>query len=226
MSPSPSSSSELVSPILRARRALDYWHKHGRFPFDQPGYDPRSGLVTVSRGPMHQRTSAHTHSPTPPPAHTALGEVVSCIYKDPSHTGEGSDTSSPSTPYCLKAIVRADADDMTSLGITPRDYGTRWQSAYRGMIGPTPECRPGDHRAARVYWQAIVKALEVEAQWTPAERHRLRLMEKKWHKRAVGGDLRFEVVGNAVGGMTEEQKREYRDRKRLAEMTMTEKGNR
>lgn len=213
---------ELVSPILRTRRALDYWHKHGKFPFDHPNYDRTTGLVTVTRAPMHQRTHPQAHASTSTLVHSALGEVASCIHKDYTldrDLDEGSDTSSATVPYYMKAIVRADDEDRTSLGITPKDYGTRWQSAYREMLGSTPLCGAGDHRKAGAYWQAIVKALELDGQWTPAERNRLRLMEKKWRKRAEGEDLRFEVVGNGVGGMTEEQKREYRDRKRVMEMT-------
>lgn len=132
---------------------------------------------------------------------------------------EGSDTSHSTVPYYMRGIVRADSDDRASLAITPKDYGSRWQSAYRGMIGPTPVCAPGDHIQAGLYWQAIVKALETERQWTPAERTRLRLLERKWRARAVGEDIRFEVMGNGTGGMTEDQRREYRDRKRVMEMT-------
>lgn len=101
------------------------------------------------------------------------------------------------------------------MGITPRDYGTRWVSAYRTVIGERPECSPGDHAAAEAYWLRICHALEMqegeEGLWTPAENNRLHLLERKWRRRKDGEDAWFELKGTAGGGITGEQRAELEE---------------
>jgi hypothetical protein len=204
-----------LTPALRVKRAIDYWHKHGKFAHDQLGYDPATGLV-------HKPTSTHLHKPNTTLTNT--GDVVT-VYtpRTEDDLNEGADTTSPRTPYFLRSIVKAEAEDRTAQGVTPKDYGNRWQSAYRDQIGDTPVCRPGDHKKAELYWYKIKRALEQD-DWTPAERNRLYLLENKWRRRKDGNDPRFEVVGNLRGSPNPDQKREIHDRRILENIRQIARG--
>lgn len=214
----------MIDPNLHLKRALRYFHKTGKFPHDQPGYDPATGLVTDPSKPARkhirtralpqQDTSAHLKSPNL----TEYSNTPKPITQ-PTDSDEGSDTSTERTPYWLIPIVASERAERESQGITPRDYGKRWQSAYRDQIGPMPECGPGDHEKAEAYWQRICQALVMQegevCVWTPNENNRLHLLERKWRARKDGEDAWFELRGTARGALTAEERVKFEEIKRL-----------
>lgn len=230
---SPSNQPDLPSPFLVAKRALDYWHKHGQFPFQVTGYDPRTGLVAESTEHRrsraqshphpHQRTATQSHMSTVTLTHRAPDVMETVILKEQatvsvSESDEGTDTTSSRTPSWMQPLVRSEREDRESAGITAKDYGTRWQSAYRVEIGNSPECGGGDREAARQFWSRIVAAIE-KGGWTPAENNRLHLLERKWRKRKDGEDPRFEVIGTWRGNVTEEDRKRIEDWKLVLGLT-------
>lgn len=223
-----------MDPIVRAKRALDYWHKHGKFPFDEPGYNPVTGLVRDLSKPKrkHRRTSTPTHQCTDAQAHTLPGPEVVVhlehlkpsipIQIHPSEGEEGSDVTCYRTPYHMIPIVQAEQEERVALGITPRDYGKRWRSAYRGEIGEMPECSPGEHDKAEMYWARICRALEMcegeRGCWTPSENNRLHLLERKWRARKDGDDPWFELKGTWKGRLTYEEREQFEEIKAMIDL--------
>lgn len=86
-----------------------------------------------------------------------------------------------------------------------RAWGYRFKSAYSTIVGPNPDCEPGDCRTAREKVHLIEKALD-QGGWTRNEHRRLRRMLSKWKMRADGRDPRYNVVGNRKTGLTREQR--------------------
>jgi hypothetical protein len=230
----------ILDPAVRERRALRYWHKYGRFPFDRPGYDPRTGLVdpprrrtlppvspvspvstvhNVNMSQCHIVTSTHHPSPNIIESYIHIEPLsVPVPIRDPTDSDEGSDTGTERTPYWLQPLVMSEKGERDSQGITSRDYGHAWQSAYRARIGEMPDCGPGDRAKAETYWFRICQALDMqegtvgESPWTIAENNRLHLLERKWRARKDGRDPRFEVAGTRRGRLGEG------DRKRLEDV--------
>lgn len=216
-----SSSSDIISPTTRHRRTLAYWHAFQKLPHTQTGYNIHTARVEIgcperARIQLAQQCTgapAHPCTATPVQSCTTHTGDVATVNKE-NIQGQAreifSDEDLGHTPYFLRGIVQSEQADRESMGITPADYGTRWQSAYRGEIGPTPVCAPADHAKAYAYLGKL-KAVLGKDTWTPAERTRLRLMVKKWQIRAEGYDARFEVVGNMIGSPSPEQRKEIRD---------------
>jgi hypothetical protein len=71
-------------------------------------------------------------------------------------------------------------------------------AAYWAVIGPSPECEPGDLATAQRFYAAIVRAVD-EGPWTHSERTALGALEKKWRRRAYGEDPRFLIAGTRPG---------------------------
>jgi hypothetical protein len=140
----------------------------------------------------------------------------------PGEGEEGSDVTSSRTPYHMIPIVQQEKADREALGITPRDYGTRWQSAYRAEIGEMPECGPGDHDKAESYWLKICRALEMQEGdrgcWTPAENNRLHMLERKWRARKDGLDPWFEMKGTWKGRLAGEEREKFEELRAMMEI--------
>lgn len=242
-----------ISPELRSRRALEYWHKHGKFIFTEPGYDPATCTVkkpykpkpkpkvagtstpspTCTTALTHMCTTPHTPKHTPPTTdgrvHTQkelrLVDKPANFYDGDSDSDSGSDSTTGKRPYWMGSLVTAMREERETLGITPKDYGKRWVSGYRYRIGPTPDCGPADHDKAQRYWYKILQALDDDDErWTPSERIRLKAMEAKWRKRKDGRDPRFEMLGNRRGGLDATQKRELHDRRILEDIARLARG--
>jgi hypothetical protein len=226
MAPSPSlrksrTSSPPVTPTERSRRALAYWHKHGRFIFDEPGYD--AATCTVCAMPVSQPTPAQAHTSTPAQPHICTSTLKEVDTYTTEKTEYASEEDLGGTPYFLRGDIVADREMRESLGITAKDYGTRWQSAYRTLLGPRPECGPGDRSAAGLFWMKIRQALK-QGGWTPGEWGRLYALERKWRKRRNGEDPRFEVMGTSTGRPSPGQAKEIHDRKVGEDMRKIAKG--
>lgn len=140
------------------------------------------------------------------------------------HT-EGSDQDSPGTPYFLRPIVIAEQEERRSARITPQDYGTRWQSAYRSITGNRPLCGPKDYGAANLYLSRI-RAAMAEGGWSPGEWGRLHTLEETWRKRAEGKDPVFEVMGNRGGRMSEGELQRVETVRRMIEIGELANGQR
>ena len=66
-------------------------------------------------------------------------------------------------------------------------YGSARVSAYYAIIGPPPECGPGDRELALAYLHKIELAI-VQGGWTHAEKIRLKKLRTRWERRAFGRD--------------------------------------
>lgn len=82
------------------------------------------------------------------------------------------------------------------------------RSAYRSIIGPTPQCGPDDRAGAAEYFNKIMTAIEMGG-WTRNEWRRLNNLALIWQARAFGLDIRYKVVGNRNCGMTWEERKAY-----------------
>lgn len=167
-----------------------------QFPQPHPHPIPQSGT-------LHQRTGPHPHIPTP-----TLNGTESIKHEDHTedHTDSGSDAATGRTPYFLRSQVVADRQDRESLSISPADYGTRWRAAFRAMTGEAPECGPGEHAKARLYWLRLREAIRI-GHWSPSEWSNLYRQERVWRERAAGRDARFEVMGTRKGRADPEQRK-------------------
>lgn len=76
-------------------------------------------------------------------------------------------------------------------------------SAYYRVIGPAPDCGPGDKDTALNYLGKINVALALNC-WSPYETMRLKKLKKRWEARALGRDARFNAVGTKGGRLTAE----------------------
>lgn len=88
----------------------------------------------------------------------------------------------------------------------------RGTAAYYSLIGPPPNCGPGEVGAARVYLAKVLKAIELGG-WTHSEYVGLKKLEGTWRARATGRDARFLVVGNYQGRLPRDQERRIWDMK-------------
>lgn len=79
-------------------------------------------------------------------------------------------------------------------------------SAYLAVIGPSPVCAPGDHATAVAYLAKIQSCLTPDRRrtWSTSELIRLRRLAQKWQDRAMGRDLRFDLVGTEGGRLSQE----------------------
>jgi hypothetical protein len=130
----------------------------------------------------------------------------------------GTDEGPRSQPRATWPKIVADREDRESMGITQADYGHKWRSAYRQLLGDTPKCGPDDRDTARQFLARIEQALDTYIQdeggtfsdysdhwservspWTDAERRRLTRMRATWKARAEGRDIRFVHYGNRPG---------------------------
>ena len=91
------------------------------------------------------------------------------------------------------------------------------RARFEDLVGPAPQCSPGDRDAARAYLDRIEAAL-AEGGWTPGTRVRLHRLRTKWRSRASGRDIRFEVMGNASRFATEEERARMRMLSDLSDM--------
>ena len=89
-------------------------------------------------------------------------------------------------------------------------YGRPLRAAFYQFLPEAPKGAYISHDTARSYADRIQQVLDME-QWTADERDRLRVLKKRWMKRAEGHDARFEAMG-VQGGMNEKyRKRGVRD---------------
>lgn len=102
-------------------------------------------------------------------------------------------------------------------------HGRELPAAYRHMIGPTPNCLPGDKESARIYHNRILAAIE-HGGWTRSEWQRLYKLRDKWKARAEGTDQRFKEVGNRQGGLTKQETTNVKQR-RIVEAMQRELAN-
>lgn len=82
-------------------------------------------------------------------------------------------------------------------------------SRYLDVIGPSPECAPGDRLTALDYLHKIEYAL-ANGDWSKKERERLAQLREKWYRRAFGMDARFELMGTRAGRVYEGLESEIR----------------
>jgi hypothetical protein len=182
---------------------------------------------------LHQRTSALPHSHTTTLAHTHTAHKntyapivkVSYIHKEHTDLVDAMDTAMETgrTPYCFNPQVVEDRQTRESLYITPADYGKRWRATFRVLTGDAPQCRPGDHAAARMYWLRVRDARE-RGGWSPSERASLYRAEKLWGRRAEGREPRFEVMGTIGGRPDREQRMEMERYQVMVNMRKIVKG--
>jgi hypothetical protein len=76
----------------------------------------------------------------------------------------------------------------------------RLGSAYASIVGPNPDCHPGDLTTAADQLGRVEMAIS-KGGWTRGEWKRLYRMRKKWSDRLHGQDVRYSVVGNRGGGL-------------------------
>lgn len=74
----------------------------------------------------------------------------------------------------------------------------RRTAPYYRVIGPPPDCAPGDVARAHAYLARIVAALGTGG-WSPTHANRLRDLRRLWAFRASGLDVRFNLVGTRGG---------------------------
>lgn len=92
----------------------------------------------------------------------------------------------------------------------------RGRAAFWKVIGPVPLCEGGQRWRARLYHEAILRAIESDdwLAWPRSEREQLRQLELRWRSRAAGLDIRFETVGNKIGSLTPSEREAVRRAKR------------
>lgn len=151
---------------------------------------------------MSMGTNAHLHQRTLPQAHPHTRPLNVIDTNNKKNTDERDygpvETDSEAKPYWSRPMVLQERAEREALGITRKDYGTRWRAAFRSVTGNAPKCAPGDRLAAYRYWQKLVAAIRM-GQWTAGEHGQLYRQARVWQARAQGLDARFEVVGTRPG---------------------------
>lgn len=148
--------------------------------------------------------STHTHTGTAHTFSSALKGVASCHIEPSTYSSEP--PRHGKSPYGIRPLVVAEREEREARGITPADYGRKWKSAYRSLIGEVPLCGPGELGKARAFLERVRQAIEAGG-WTPAENRRLWKMKRVWEARVSGHDPRFLVVGNVGGKLSGEDRR-------------------
>lgn len=76
------------------------------------------------------------------------------------------------------------------------------------VIGPQPLCTGNERWRAKLYHDAILRAMDSDEwlTWRRSEREQLRQLELRWRRRASGQDVRFDTVGNRVGRLKPEER--------------------
>lgn len=85
------------------------------------------------------------------------------------------------------------------------------RSSYAHLIGPSPDCKPGDRDGAKIYLRKIRAAID-QGGWGPSERTRLYRLQHKWLLRAQGRDARYEIAGTRPGRLDAETEARIRMR--------------
>lgn len=136
-------------------------------------------------------------------------------------------TTKPKVAKVLPRLEEFDPNPLTAAGLAthdPTQTGYRYSQddgprvAQKGrarfweVIGPQPRCAGGERWRAKLYHDAILRAMDAEEwlTWRRAEREQLRQLELRWRRRASGEDVRFNVVGNKAGTLPPEEREAVR----------------
>lgn len=88
-------------------------------------------------------------------------------------------------------------------------WGRPLRAAFYQYLPDAPTGAHISHDAARVYADRIQQVLDRD-EWTKDERNRLKVLKKRWVKRASGHDARFEAMG-VQGGVNEKYRKKTPD---------------
>lgn len=77
-------------------------------------------------------------------------------------------------------------------------WGKGLRAAYYAELPPTPLGRVTLDQA-RLYLDAVIRVREMRC-WSPKEQEKLRVIQRRWEKRARGEDRRFNALGGVFAG--------------------------
>jgi hypothetical protein len=110
----------------------------------------------------------------------------------------------------LTRVLTAEKGD----SIDRKQYGALRAAYWTILGGHSPECAPGDSRAATAFVARIETAID-QGGWTRNEWRNLKQLWARWTRRAAGEDLRFNLVGTRGGRLDRDEEARIRERTRI-----------